>query len=712
VAAVAAAVLLASLAVSGAPPAAAATCGSYGTGYTVTVCLDPGLDGTTLTGSRQVTADVTVTPPGAVALDRVTFSWSGQTDPLLIDHDPDPSTGTYRMTLRSERLANGDTSPASGSLSATVTVAGTGTVAQRTSSPATAAVTVSNAAPVPAAPPFAPRTAAPGPDGRVRLAAVGDGADGSPASLQVADLVQSWQPGVFAYLGDVYDNGTDSEFDTWYGDDTGYGRFRAITNPAVGNHEMRTALAAPYFAFWGGVPHYYSYQLGDWHIVVLDSTTEFESIGGQAQYDWLAADLTAHAGACTLAYMHHPRYSSVEGVGRKEFSDEWALMVDRGVSLVLAGHAHTYERWKPLNRDGAADPTGMTEVIAGTGGREILNEKVPEPLVAAQVTAPGAVLLELGSDDAALTFSTVDGQFVDRATVPCRHPAPPPPPPDTTPPSVPTGLAARAVSPTAADLVWTGSSDAVGVAGYTVRRDGVAVATVPANAASYRDAALAAEHPYAWTVEAFDAAGNRSSPSAAATATTPFVRRSSRSLLAALRRETERDRGFTASSFPGWRDADGDGCSTAAEVLVAEALRPPRVGSSCSLVGGRWRSPYDGGYRTRSSRMVVDHVVPLREAWRSGARGWRPALRRQLTNDLGYPATLVAVTASAARAKAGREPQDWLPRAAYRCTYVADWVAVKWRWRLAVDKAEARFLTRTLRGCGWPQVRAPGRAVP
>jgi hypothetical protein len=197
---------------------------------------------------------------------------------------------------------------------------------------------------------------------------------------------------------------------------------------------------------------------------------------------------------------------------------------------------------------------------------------------------------------------------------------------------------------------------------------------------------------------------------AAAIATTPFVRRSSRSLLAALRRAPERDRGFTASSFRGWRDADGDGCNTAAEVLVAEALRAPRVGKSCALTGGRWHSPYDEKYRTHSSTLVVDHVVPLHEAWRSGARAWLPALRRQLANDLGYPATLVAVTSSSAGAKAGREPQDWLPRPADRCTYTAQF-AVKWCWRLAVDPTERLFLARTLRGCGWPQVRAPGRAV-
>jgi hypothetical protein len=722
-----AAVLLAGLAVSGtAPAAAAATCGSYagsanGAPYTVSICLDSPADGVALTGTTQVRATVSVIPAGAVPVERVTFSWSGQPDPLLADHDPDPGTGTYRMTLRTERLASGASSPASGSLSATATVAGPGTVQQRTSSPATAAVTVENVAPLPAADPFVPRTAAPGPDGRVRLAVVGDGVDGSPESLAVAAQVAALDPDVFAYLGDVYDSGTAFELDTWYGDPDGYGQFRSITNPAIGNHEYRTDGAAPYFSYWGGVPHYYSYDVAGWHLVVLDSTTDYASatgvdqlVPGSAQYDWLAQDLAAHQGSCTIAYMHHPRYSNVVGVSRDGLAQVWQLLVDQNVTMVLAGHAHTYERWTPMDRTGAAAAGGLTQFVVGTGGREIMNPKGVEPKVAAQTTQPaaGALRLDLGPDDAAFSYASTDGTFADSGTVPCRHAAPPPPPPDRTAPSVPVGVAARAVSPTAADVSWSASSDAVGVAGYTVRRGGVEVATVAAATTSYRDPGLAAEHPYGWTVEAFDAAGNRSAPSAAATATTPFVRRSSRALLAALRRAPERDRGFTVAQFPLWRDADGDGCTTAAEVLLAEALRPPRVGSGCGLTGGRWRSPYDGRYRTRTGALVVDHVVPLREAWRSGARGWRPALRRQLANDLGYPATLLAVTASSARAKAGREPQDWLPRTAYRCTYVADWVAVKWRWRLAVDTAERRFLTRTLRGCGWPQVRAPGRAVP
>jgi hypothetical protein len=709
----AAAILVAGLTVSGAVPAtAAATCGSYaGTGYAVSVCINPALDGSTLTGSKQVTAAVTVTPAGAVPVDRVTFSWNG--DYLLADHDPDQGTGTYQMTLRSERLTDG-----TGTLSARAFVDDPGGTTPMTTL-STVTSTASNVSGVPPADPFVPRTAAPGPDGRVRLAVVGDGADGSPESLAVTAQIANLHPDVFAYLGDVYDNGTPSEFDTWYDDPAGYGQFRGITDPAIGNHEYRTDVAAPYFAYWGGVPHHYSYDLGGWHLVVLDSTTDYadatgvvsQLVPGSAQYDWLAQDLAAHQGSCTIAYMHHPRYSNVVGVSRDGLAPVWQLLVDQNVTMVLAGHAHTYERWTPLDRNGAAAPGGLTQFVVGTGGREIINPKGTDTRVAAQTLQPaaGALRLDLGPDDATFSYATTDGTFTDSGTVPCRHPAPPP---DTTAPSVPAGVAARAVSPTAADLFWSPSSDAVGVAGYTVRRGGVAVASVPANATSYRDAALAAEHSYAWTVEAVDAAGNRSSASAAATAKTPFVRVSSRSLLAALRRAPERDRGFTASSFPGWRDADGDGCSTAAEVLVAEALRPPRIGRSCALTGGRWHSPYDGKYRTRSGTLVVDHVVPLREAWRSGARTWRPALRRQLANDLGYPASLVAVTASAARAKAGREPQEWVPRPAYRCTYVADWVAVKWRWRLSVDPAERRYLSRTLRGCGWPQVRAPGRAVP
>ena len=95
----------------------------------------------------------------------------------------------------------------------------------------------------------------------------------------MADQIDAWDPEVVAYLGDVYDRGTPQELDTWYGDATGYGRFRDITNPAVGNHEyMTSATAAPYLDYWGQVPHYYSYDVGGWHVVVLDSIGELAQV--------------------------------------------------------------------------------------------------------------------------------------------------------------------------------------------------------------------------------------------------------------------------------------------------------------------------------------------------------------------------------------------------------------------------------------------------
>ena len=102
--------------------------------------------------------------------------------------------------------------------------------------------------------------------------------------------------------------------------------------------------------------------------------------------------------------------------------------------------------------------------------------------------------------------------------------------------------------------------------------------------------------------------------------------------------------------------------------------------------------------------------MPLNEAWQSGAWQWSAATRRAYANDLGYSASLIAVSAHSNRSKGDREPQDWMPdRSAYACTYVKQWVAVKWRWRLKVNASERSFLTRELAGCGSPRVARPGR---
>lgn len=171
-------------------------------------------------------------------------------------------------------------------------------------------------------------------------------------------------------------------------------------------------------------------------------------------------------------------------------------------------------------------------------------------------------------------------------------------------------------------------------------------------------------------------------------------------LLARLATARERPAGYAIDRFPHWRNADGDGCDTRAEVLIAESLERVTTGDGCRIRGGRWRSPYDGVVTRDSSTFDVDHLVPLKEAWESGARGWPEARRQAFANDLGDPRTLRAVTASSNRSKGDRSPDEWMPpNAALACRYLGWWIAVKVRWRLAVDQVERRYLRDRLAGC-------------
>jgi Protein of unknown function (DUF1524) len=185
---------------------------------------------------------------------------------------------------------------------------------------------------------------------------------------------------------------------------------------------------------------------------------------------------------------------------------------------------------------------------------------------------------------------------------------------------------------------------------------------------------------------------------------------SSQYLLHQLSSEGEHVSGYARSKFTLWIDADHDGCDTREEVLIAEGSTRPSIGSRCALTGGRWVSRYDGLSVTNPSGFDIDHLVPLNEAWQSGAWKWSSATRTAYANDLGYDASLIAVSAHANRSKGDREPQDWMPeRASYSCDYVSHWVAVKWRWHLAVNAAERSYLSRELSSCGWPRVATPTR---
>ena len=164
---------------------------------------------------------------------------------------------------------------------------------------------------------------------------------------------------------------------------------------------------------------------------------------------------------------------------------------------------------------------------------------------------------------------------------------------------------------------------------------------------------------------------------------------------------------YQRAAFPTWIDADKDHCDTRKEVLIAESTKRVTLGARCKILTGRWTSLYDGATTRTASTFDIDHVVPLEEAWTSGAWAWTSARRTNFANDLGYPFSLQAVSAGSNRSKGDRDPAEWLP-ARNLCTYAVRWVAVKYRWSLAIDSAEQRELARLLSGtCGEARLGLP-----
>ncbi|MER5552701.1 DUF1524 domain-containing protein [Streptomyces sp. NPDC002793] len=153
--------------------------------------------------------------------------------------------------------------------------------------------------------------------------------------------------------------------------------------------------------------------------------------------------------------------------------------------------------------------------------------------------------------------------------------------------------------------------------------------------------------------------------------------------------------GYAASRFPHWNAGElpSDGCDTRHEVLLAEAVVAPAAGAGCALTGGTWRSYQDGQEVTGTEALEVAHLVPLGEAWASGASGWSAARREAYANDQGAAATLVVVTARVNRQKAGQDPAGWLPPVPEaHCRYAGEWVTTKLRWRLTADNPEMEAL--------------------
>lgn len=158
--------------------------------------------------------------------------------------------------------------------------------------------------------------------------------------------------------------------------------------------------------------------------------------------------------------------------------------------------------------------------------------------------------------------------------------------------------------------------------------------------------------------------------------------------------------GYDRALFRHWVDADGDCQNARQEVLVAEALAPLTYTTTrnCTVATGSWFSYFDAQTFTSASSVSIDHLVALAEAWDSGASTWTAAQRQAFANDLGDDRSLVAVSISSNSSKSDADPATWLPTFE-RCRYVADWVAVKIRWSLAVDLAEQTALRNVAAGC-------------
>lgn len=169
---------------------------------------------------------------------------------------------------------------------------------------------------------------------------------------------------------------------------------------------------------------------------------------------------------------------------------------------------------------------------------------------------------------------------------------------------------------------------------------------------------------------------------------------------------------YDRSLFKHWIDQDRNGCDTREEVLMAESKVKAKTGKGCEILSGQWLSLYENKTFAKASQLDIDHMVPLKEAWESGAGSWSSNERELFANDLGFKDSLIAVSASTNRSKSDRDPSEWQPsNKAFICQYAVAWVSVKYRWSLNVDQAEYSSLKSMLGNCAKSQIiKLPNKA--
>ena len=268
----------------------------------------------------------------------------------------------------------------------------------------------------------------PSPSGDPVLVGAGDiavcGLDGDQAT---ADLIDGIPGTVFTAGDNAYESGSAAEFRACY--EPTWGRFLARTRPAPGNHDHNTKDLAGYLGYYGTAAapdgaSWYSFDLGAWHVVVLDSSCG--DVGGcepgSAQGAWLAADLAASAASCTLAIWHHPRFSSGYHGNDPGVEPFWQALYDANADVVVNGHDHDYERFAPQDPAGKADASrGLREFVVGTGGaalREFVEIKANSVVRASG--AHGVIRFVLRPAGYEWRFISTTGEFSDIGSGTCH----------------------------------------------------------------------------------------------------------------------------------------------------------------------------------------------------------------------------------------------------------------------------------------------------
>jgi len=252
----------------------------------------------------------------------------------------------------------------------------------------------------------------------------GDIARCDSAATEATAKLLDRTPGFVYLLGDnAYPSGTPENYANCFGPT--WGRHRSRTYPTPGNHDWDVSAGAPYFAYFGAAAGpaglgYYSFDLGGWHILSLNSNVAAQV--GSPQYEWARNDVARNASACTLAMWHHPRFSSGRHGDNLQMNDIWRLLQVARAEVVLSGHDHHYERFAPQNADGRADPQGLRQFVAGTGGAELrppLRVEANSEVLDGETN--GVLQLTLHANSYDWEFVPIDGQsFRDFGSGSCR----------------------------------------------------------------------------------------------------------------------------------------------------------------------------------------------------------------------------------------------------------------------------------------------------